>query len=335
MLYSTAQANCAQGVDHMLNHILLPLDGSVLAEKVLPHAFALADTFNSKLSLLRVVYPEGFDDHHGMINPMDWQMRKSEAESYLQSIQTNLEDEGIETDIQVLEGRPAQQIIEFSRQSDVNLIILSSHGSSGISEWNINSTVQKVLLRAFIPVMIVRAYQDQQEELKGLKYKKLLVPLDGSKRAECALSLADSISRKQESKLLLAHVVEEPHIPRQTPMTDEDRQMIEKINAVNQSEAEKYIESVQNQLLTDNSITHIESSPKPAASLHEMIEKEKVDLVILSAHGLSGDNKWPYGTIALNFIVYGTTPLIIFQDLSKDDIEKSLAEQCTEQSKGH
>jgi hypothetical protein len=56
---------------------------------------------------------------------------------------------------------------------------------------------------------------------------------------------------------------------------------------------------------------------------------------VLSAHGHSGESRWPYGKIALSFIVYGTTPLIIIQDLSADEVSKSLAEKFSEQTKGH
>jgi hypothetical protein len=69
--------------------------------------------------------------------------------------------------------------------------------------------------------------------------------------------------------------------------------------------------------------------------LHEIIDRENIDLVLMSAHGYSGDNRWPYGKISLNFIAYGTTPIIIFQDLSKEEFGETLAEIYAEQSKGH
>jgi lipoprotein signal peptidase len=69
--------------------------------------------------------------------------------------------------------------------------------------------------------------------------------------------------------------------------------------------------------------------------MHNIIDREQIDLVMLSAHGYSGDNRWPYGNIALSFIVYGTTPLIIMQDLSIEEVGKTLAEKFAEQSKGH
>jgi len=319
----------------MLEHILLPLDGSPLAERVLPHAIALAEAFNSKITLIRVVFSDNQANQQGIVNPMDWQMQKSEAESYLKSMQNRLAEVDIKSEFQIMEGSPAQEIIEFAQNESVNLIILSSHGVSGISAWNINSTVQKVLLRAYVPVMIIRAYQESIGELKGLKYERLFLPLDGSRRAECILPLAKSICDAQGSKIYLTHVVEEPKLPRQTPLSDEVKSLIDKLRELNTSEAEKYMKEIESQFRQENYEIIIESSKQPTVALHNIIDRENIDLVLLSAHGYAGENRWPYGKIALNFIAYGTTPLIIIQDLSKDEIGKSLAEKFAEQSKGH
>lgn len=319
----------------MFEHILLPLDGSALAERVLPHAVTLSKAFDSKVTLIRVVYQEESTDQHGLINPMDWQMRKSEADAYLQSVKKRLEDIGLESEAQITEGRPAEQINEFAKNEDVDLIIMSSHGKSGPSAWNINSTVQKVLLRAFMPVMIIRAYGVDLQDLEGLTYERLFLPMDGSLRSECVLPLAESISKFQDSHIFLTHIVEEPKLPRQTPVTEEIKSITDQLREINIKEAEKYFSNIRKHFSEENVEIIIESSKEPTVALHNIIDREKIDLVLLSAHGYSGENRWPYGKIALNFIAYGTTPLIIIQDLEEDEIGKTLAEQYAEQSKGH
>jgi nucleotide-binding universal stress UspA family protein len=319
----------------MFEHILVPLDGSTLAERVFPHVIALAKAFNSRVTLLRVVYRQEQTNAHGMVNPIDWQMRKSEAEAYLESVKEQLMEADIDSEIHLEEGKPAKQIIQYARREDVELIVLSSHGESGLSEWNINSTVQKVLLRAFMPVMIIRAYKQVSDGLQEASYKRIFLPLDGSKRAECILPLAKSISQKHKSKVLLAHIVEEPILPRQMPMSDEEKDLIQELVEKNIREAEKYLTSVKDQFQIDSVEPIIQSSKNATVSLHNIVDREKTDLVLLSAHGLSGEHRWPYGNIALNFIAYGTTPLIIIQDLSEEDVELSQAEQYAQESKGH
>ncbi len=319
----------------MFEHILLPLDGSTLAEGVLPHAVALAQAFHSRLTLLQVVFVRKNNHQRGMVNPMDWQIQKSEAEAYLKTVQERLADVSVESEVRVVEGNPAQQIIDFARDEDVKLILMSSHGRGGLSEWNINSVVQKVLYRAFIPVMIVRSYRASAEPLTGLTYDRILLPLDGSKRAECSLPIAKSIGSAQDAKMLLTHIVVEPLLPKQTPLGEEDRKLIRRLIDININEAERYFASLQDQFDGEDFQTLIEISSKPTAALHDIVDREEIDLVILSAHGYSGENRWPYGNITLNFISYGTTPLIIIQDLTENEIAKSLAEKFAEQSKGH
>jgi len=319
----------------MLENILLPLDGSSLAEKVLPHAISISKAFNSKITLLRVVFQEKLANQHSIINPINWQMRKTEAEAYLKKVQEQLESVGIHSEVSAIEGRPAEQIIEFAKHKNIDMIIMSSHGNSGPSAWNINSTVQKVLLRAFMPLMIVRAYRESSENLKDITYERLFIPLDGSRRAECILPLAKSICESQDSKIFLTHIVEEPKLPRQTPLSDDVESLITRLRDINILEAEKYFSEIKDQFKNKNIEFIIESSRQPTVAMHNIIDREKIDLVLMSAHGYSGENRWPYGKIALNFIAYGTTPIIIVQDLSMDEIGKSLAEKYAEQSKGH
>jgi nucleotide-binding universal stress UspA family protein len=319
----------------MFEHILLPLDGSSLAELVLPHAVALSEAFNSKLTLLRVVYKDNDEEQNNIVNPMAWQIKKSEAEAYLKSVHNHLAEVNVDSKIKIMEGKPAQQIIDFAQNEGVELIIMSSHGSSGVSAWNINSNVQKVLLRAFVPVMIIRAYQEQAGSLTGLKYQRLFLPLDGSKRAECILPMAKSICSAQDSKVFLTHIIEEPRLPRQTPVSDEVKNIIEQLKDLNFKEAKTYLAQLKEQFEPDRVETIIESSEKPSITMHNIIDREQIDLVMLSAHGYSGESRWPYGNIALSFIVYGTTPLIIMQDLSIEEVGKTLAEKFAEQLKGH
>ena len=319
----------------MFKHILLPLDGSSLAERVLPHAVALSGAFNSKLTLLRVINDGSEKGEGNIVNPMAWQMRKSEAEAYLKSVQNRLADVEIDSEVKIIEGNPPQQICDFAQNEEVDLIILSSHGSSGVSAWNINSTVQKVLLRAYMPVMIIRAYKEDSGSLTGLQYDRLFLPMDGSKRAECVLPLAKSICKAQNSKAFITHIVEEPNLPKQTPISDEISSLIDQLMDINFEEAKEYLEQVEDQFKPENVETIIESSKKPSIAMHNIIDREQIDLVLLSAHGHSGESRWPYGKIALSFIVYGTTPLIIIQDLSADEVSKSLAEKFSEQTKGH
>jgi nucleotide-binding universal stress UspA family protein len=81
--------------------------------------------------------------------------------------------------------------------------------------------------------------------------------------------------------------------------------------------------------------TSVLLSDHTAETLHDLVEQANADLVILSAHGYSGGTKWPYGSLVVNFIGYGTTPLMIVQDLSPDEVERTRAEMLARERKGH
>jgi nucleotide-binding universal stress UspA family protein len=318
----------------VVNHILVPLDGSSLAECVLPHTVAVARALNAQVTLLRALGRENARAKTGAVDPLNWHMRKSEAEAYLSNVAERLEATDLVTRQVVAEGSAAGRIIGYARDEDVGLIIISSHGRSGLSEWNINSVVQKVILRAYTPTLIVRAYQPFTEGLTDLQYDRLLVPLDGSKRAECVLPWATNLAGFHHCKLLLTHVVNKPEVPRHAPLTEEESELVQRLTALNREEAERYLDELRARLSPDVE-TRLLVSDHAAATLHSLVEKEEVDLVLLAAHGYSGGAQWPYGSIALNFIAYGTTPLFIMQDISAEEAKVTPAEQAASEYKGH
>jgi nucleotide-binding universal stress UspA family protein len=318
----------------MFEHILVPLDGSSLAECVLPHAVAVAQAFGARLTLLRVLEREQTPARIQSVDPLDWHIRKAEAEAYLEGMVGRLQESGLQVERVLLEGQAAERIIEFVYDSDVDLIILSSHGRSGLSGWNVSSIVQKIILRAYIAVMIVRAYQAVPGDLAGLRYRRLLVPLDCSRRAEYVLPLVTNLARFHDSEVLLAHVVTRPQMPGWAPLSEEDMELANRITERNRTEADKYLEQCRSRLSVDSRV-HLLVSDNAAETLHELAEREKVDLVVLSAHGYSGGTRWPYGSMVINFIGYGTTPLLIVQDLSPDEVERTKAEVVARERKGH
>jgi nucleotide-binding universal stress UspA family protein len=319
----------------MIDRILVPLDGSALAECVLPHTVALSKAFDARVLLVRVVGRSAEDEEEGrVVDPLGWQMRKSEADAYLEEVAGRLRDLDLAVERALLEGKPAERIVEFAHEQDVGLIVISSHGRSGLSEWNINSVVQKVILRAYKPILIVRAYHAVPEDLDELRYDRVLVPLDGSRRAECALPLASALVDFHHCRLLLAHVVSKPEMPRHAPLSDEEQALIERITERNKERGAHYLQALTSRVSVDTD-TRLLVSENTAGALHTLVEEEDVDLVALSAHGYSGEARWAYGSIALNFIAYGATPLLIVQDIAEEEIQRTQAELASQERKGH
>jgi len=283
--------------------------------------------------LLRVIDVGAIDDRAQMVDPLDWQFRKAEAESYLQTRADELQRTGLNVKVELREGKAAENVVDYAQDSGVELIILSSHGQSGLSGWNVSGAVQKIIQRARTSVMIVRAYQPAYPEIDSLRYQRIMVPLDGSQRAEAVLPVANNLARLHEAEILAVHVVRQPEIPRRTPPTPEDIELVQRITERNRVEAEHYFEELDNRI--DARLeTRLMVGDSVPGLLESVVEEENVDLVLLSAHGYTGESRWPYGSTVISFIAYGIAPLLIVQDLPRDQLEPSQAEMAAKEYGG-
>lgn len=321
----------------MFRNILVPLDGSTLAECVLPHALSLSTAMDAHAILLHVLERPRDTGSLQPVDPLRWVLKKHEAEGYLKRLSIRFKESGLDVDYALQEGSPAEVIINHSHLADVDLIVLSTHGSSGLSGWNVSSVVQKIILRANKSVMLVRAYQLPDEDVEKVPYHRIFVGLDASARAELVLPLAVRMAQYYNASLTLGTVVQKPDIVSRLPLSDEDALMVERVAERNQIAAAHYLEQVRAQLSpTGIEVnTRLELSTNILSSLHNMAQDEKADLVMLVAHGRSADGRWPYGSVTTSFIAYGNTSLFIMQDLDKNDIQQTMAEQAMLKTQGH
>jgi nucleotide-binding universal stress UspA family protein len=322
----------------MFNRILLPLDGSKLAECVLPHLVAIAKIGDPEVQLLRVLEPTGVTTQAQLVDPVDWQIRKAEVSGYLSEVAARLQSAGLRVSTQVYEGKPAERIIEVAHSWNADLLILSSHGQSGLSPWSVSSVVQQVIQRAHRSLMIVRAFQQSKTDLTNLRYHKIFLPLDGSQRAEMPLAVAEVLACNHDGEVLVVHIVQQPQLPRRTSPSPEDLLLINQLIERNRGEALGYLEELKLRLANSGCTKvefRLETSSKVAGALHQVEEENEIDLTILSAHGYSGDTRWPFGSIVVGFIFYGTAPLLILQDLPADRIELTRAEIAAREMGSH
>lgn len=321
----------------MFEHVLVPLDGSPLAESVLPHALEMARAFAAKTTLLQVVEQGSTAPASAAVDPLDWHLKKAEAEAYLHDVVQRIGEPELGLTCECVEGQAAERILDFAHRHGVDLIALCSHGRSGLSGWNVSSVVQKIILRAHVSTLLVRAYHERPAFQPPLRYRRMVVTLDGSQRAECGLPLATQIARFHGADLLLTHVIRRPEMPRRSPLEALDRELAERVVERNRQDATQYLDHLQARLAADLGDTQhrLLVHESAAAALHDLVEEEGAELVVMSAHGYSGSNRWPYGSVAVSFIVYGHTPLLIVQDLAPDEVGHGPAERAILEHKGH
>jgi nucleotide-binding universal stress UspA family protein len=308
---------------NILNNMVIPLDGSALAECVLPHARAFAKAFHPDVTLLHVVERDNTTGA-AQIDPVSWQLRKMEAQAYLKKMNQQWKTDEAEAENVLLEGTAAERIIEYVDERDLDLMVVSSHGQSGLSKWNLSSVVQKIIYRAFRSFLLVRAFNPDCNQVDEVNYRRILVPLDGSKRAEYVLPFATRLAQAHEAELFLVHIVTRPPMVQQ-PMSAEDSELVERLVSRNTAEATRYLEQVQARLsgLVE---TRVLISQSEADELLSFAETTGVDLVVLSAHGSSPDTTRPYGSVVTSFISYGSSPLLVIQDMPQDRIRPTQAE---------
>ncbi len=319
----------------MIETILIPLDGSTLAECVIPHSIAIAQTFNARIVQVRIPEEPSSISTQRSVDPLNWHIRKSEAMAYLDGVATRMEQSGLPAQSVILEGRAADQIVAYAESHDIDLIMLSSHGQSGLSDWSVSSITSKVIRRASTSVMLVRANQPDLPADKP--YHRLLVPLDGSRRAEYALPIATALAHKYQSELLLAHVVTKPEMARRTPPAEEDLELANRLLERNRDEGARYLDELEVRLRSDSFDirTRLLVGEYLTDALHDLVAQESADLVIMSAHGLSGEPRWHHGRVVSSFIDYGTTPLLIAQDLPVAKERESQVETANREVLGY
>ncbi len=320
----------------MFGNMLVPLDGSALAECVLPYAVSLARAFRSRVTLLRVLERAHVNEDR-LVDPLDWHISRGEAEAYLADWASRLREAGVETGYKLVHGRVTDQVLDFVHDHRIDLMVLSSHGQGGLGGWNVSGTVQKIIFRVHISVMIVRAYQPIDLGLTEITCRRLLLALDGSQRAEAALAPAQQLASFYSSQVLLASVVGRPEVIRRRPLTPEEAELKDRLTSLNQLETDSYLQQLASSLSSEG--IQVETRPlldaSPAEALQDLVRREQVDLVVLSAHGSTGTANWPYGSVATNFIAYGTTPLLIIQDLAAGILQPTEAELAAQERRRH
>ena len=142
-----------------IDTLLAPLDGSALAESALPHVETLAKSMGAKVSLVQVIttptmaYPvtEGY-----AFDPQMTANLERAAAGYLREKRTELEAKGFEVETTVKSGYPAAHIIDLAAESEGRLIVMSTHGRSGLGRWIMGSVADRVLRASYSPVLLIR-----------------------------------------------------------------------------------------------------------------------------------------------------------------------------------
>jgi nucleotide-binding universal stress UspA family protein len=308
----------------MLDNILVLLDGSTLAQTVLPHVRTFARAFQADTTLLRVLELKE-QDSHTQVDPVNWHLRKVEANSYLNGLLYDWPPSETPPKVVLDEGTAVDRIIAHVKTNEPDLVALSTHGQHGLSTSSISSVAQKIIYLIPTSFLLVRAHQAHKTREKASSlYQRIMLPLDGSRRAECVLPFATKLAATYEAELVLVHVIPQTEMIQRRPLSPEEAHMSKQLQERNEKEASNYLSQIATHAHKDVPIdTRLLKGTNVSDALIHFTKAEQIDLVIMCAHGQSGGNKRLHGSIVTNLINYGSTTLFVVQDLPSDQIKLS------------
>jgi nucleotide-binding universal stress UspA family protein len=320
-----------------IGHILVPLDGSPLAESVLPVAVAVSRAFAARVTLLHVLEsPHGGRAARRPVDPLEWEMTHAEIARYLEVCCQQLGAEGLTPGVEIVQGRPAEQILRTARERGADLVALASHGASGTNAWTRSATAAQVISLADTSILVLPTLHEH-EPARTWRLERLLLPLDCSPRAEAAIPLAVALALREGAEIVVAHVVSAPELPRRIVASGRDRAMAEELTARNREEAGEYLAGVVERLVAQGvrARARLVVSGRLVPSLLRLADDENADLTILSAHGCSGDPQERHGTVASRFLRDSRRAVLVCQDMTMAVRESARADRMPENPAHH
>ncbi len=303
----------------MQRQILVPLDGSALAETVLPHAAVLARATGSTLTLLRVIlspllmHPELGIAPGVVLTAEALEIQEAEARTYLETVAARLEAVSLTVRTALVEGDPATTIVGWAAQDPpLRMVAMATHGRSGLRRWVFGSVAEKVLQAVATPLLLVRGSADTPEG-KPLPsahlYHTLVVPLDGSPLAERALHQAVPLAQTTGATLILVAVA---------PALDEETSGATELSWAPAAQHETTLRLTE--YLT-RTAAHLQAADipvqtrleygHPAEGILRLGEEVGADLIVMSTHGRGGIQRFWLGSTALKVVQSTHRPVLL------------------------
>ncbi|MGB7951616.1 MAG: universal stress protein [Candidatus Binatia bacterium] len=296
----------------MYKRLLVPLDGSKLAENVLPYARAFAGAFDLQVELLSVIDSMDFARtmNAGHVRDFDPLIAAAtqEGKRYLEGIAPSF---GGKVSTTVERGVADKIIIEKAGGDKDTLIAMATRGRSGIHRWLMGSVAEKVLRGATNPLLLVRGDEEGKSDGKAAP-KKVVVPLDGSPMAETVLPYAVDLAQRLGLAIELARVydvpltsytgVDAPYIPNQSKLRDRVRE-----------EAGAYLEAKVNQLHADgvDKVSSVLLVGSGADEIIDLAHSTPDNLIAMCTHGRSGVRRWALGSVTEKVVRHSGDPVLI------------------------
>lgn len=299
----------------MATRLLVPLDGSALAEQALPCAVTLARRLPAELILFRAVWvpPDVLElmDESAVELKVILAELEREAHNYLWVLVQQLRDAGLSARPAVRRGAAAEAILDYAEQSHIDQIVMATHGYSGIRHWTHGSVAERVLQAVRMPLLLVRATEQKgaSDWQEPLVCQRILVPLDGSPVAEQILPIVARLAQLLSTEVILFQV---PIAYVSGWMTGEWHLPIRGVLDTAEEDAQAYLSTTAARLEGQGlRVATATAMGSVADCIVEYAEANQVDLVAMCTHGRTGLARWTLGSVADRVLRAGRTPILL------------------------
>jgi nucleotide-binding universal stress UspA family protein len=275
----------------MADRIVVPLDGSKTAEAILPQVlrFAAADDA-TELVLVRMEAPIPAENGAVLL-----QSALASAEAYLAGVQARLQEQGRRVRIVVRAGAAAEGVLNAAAETGADLIAMATHGRGGLARVLLGSVAERILRASPVPVLLLRPFWSYEMLPEGgveqMPLRTILLPVDGSGLALCAVPAASRVARRFGAEVLVLHVLVKGEDP--TAVRGQLDDLRERF-AIDGVSARVALEQ-----------------GDPAQAILAAAKNGKADLVVLSTHGRSGLSRLVVGSVTEAVAREAKTPLLV------------------------
>lgn len=296
----------------MYSRMLIPLDGSQLAEQVLPYARSLAKALTIPVELLEVVDPDALrllaNPEQGRFLDTLLAEQRGKSEAYLEKIARSFQGTRVQC---AIENGKAEDLIVDKAAADKNtLIVMATHGRSGIQRWLLGSVADKVLHGSTNHLFLVRA-ADQGKTEGEAPLKKVIVPLDGSPLAEKVLPHVADIAKKMDLEVIFLRAYALPA----AISADEYGTYSEELFNQLEAEAKDYLTAKVSELQQKGvrTVSSVVDIGYGAEEITAVARKTPDNFIAMCTHGRSGFTRWALGSVTERVVRHSGDPVLIIR----------------------
>jgi nucleotide-binding universal stress UspA family protein len=279
----------------MFDTILVPTDGSECAQAAVGYAAELATRYDARVHALCVA------DSRTLENAPKYDQIRQEREEVAERTCNDMSVSGVPVEQAVRTGIPHKAILRYATEQDIDLIVMGTHGRTGVERYLLGSVTEKVVRLSDVPVLTVKTEDDGDVTYP---YTDILVPTDGSEGAEAAVGPAVDVASTYDARLHALSVID-------TMAMGVDIRSGAILETLEES-AQSAVESIETQA-TEASVSAVETAIEhgnPYRGIHSYVEDHDIDLVVMGTHGRSGIERYLLGSVTEKTVRTSPAPVM-------------------------